>query len=251
MILEVGLNHLGNEKKALRYLNFFLSSNYKRLTFQINTKKYYSKFSHKLSQSFYKQALYKAKKRNKKIGLAVCDPETFKDYSEIKFDFYKLLSIGIKNPQLLSMLNNLKKEIYISLGIADDAKIKNCLKRLSLVPKKKIYLIYTSLSYDPNDLNLNRIKYLKKKFKLKVGYGHHYINILPLLFSGIFDYDFIFTYIKSKKININCENLPDNKHAIDIEDLNKIKSNQLEIKSFTKNKKKMNSKIKIYDKIYL
>ena len=98
------------------------------------------------------------------------------------------------------MLNNLKKEIYISLGIADDAKIKNCLKRLSLVPKKKIYLIYTSLSYDPNDLNLNRIKYLKKKFKLKVGYGHHYINILPLLFSGIFDYDFIFTYIKSKKI---------------------------------------------------
>ena len=251
MILEVGLNHLGNEKKALRYLDFFLNSNFKKLTFQINTKKYYSKFSHKLPQSFYKQALFKAKKRDKKIGLAVCDPQTFIDYSGIKFDFYKLLSIGINNPQLLSMLNNLKKEIYISLGIANDVKIRNCLKKLNFIPKNKIHLIYTSLSYDPNDLNLNKIKYLKKKFKLKVGYGHHYKNILPLLFSDIFDYDFIFTYIKSKKISINCKNLPDDKHAIDIEDLNKLKSNQLEIESFTKNKKKMNSKIKIYDKIYL
>ena len=53
------------------------------------------------------------------------------------------------------------------------------------------------------------------------------------------------------EININCENLPDNKHAIDIEDLNKIKSIRLEIESLTKNKKKINSEIKIYDKIYL
>ena len=149
------------------------------------------------------------------------------------------------------MLNNLKKEIYISLGIADDLKIKDCLKNLSFIPRKKIHLIYTSLSYDPDDLNLNRIKYLKKKFKLKVGYGHHYKNILPLLFSDIFDYDFIFTYIKSKKINLSCKNLPDNKHSIDIEDLNKIKSKQLEIEKFIKNKKKGNLKIKIYDKIYL
>ena len=124
-------------------------------------------------------------------------------------------------------------------------------KKIKFNTKKKIYLIYTSLSYDPGDLNLNRVKYLKKKFKLKVGYGHHYKNILPLLFSDVFDYDFIFTYIKSKKININCENLPDNKHAIDIEDLNKIKSIRLEIESLTKNKKKINSEIKIYDKIYL
>jgi sialic acid synthase SpsE len=251
MILEVGLNHLGDEKKALKYLDFFLNSNFKKLTFQINTKKYYSKYSHRLTKSFYKQALLKAKKRNKKIGLAVCDPQSFKDYSDIKFDFYKLLSIGVNSLQLVSMLNNLKKEIYISLGIADDLKIKDCLKNLSFIPRKKIHLIYTSLSYDPDDLNLNRIKYLKKKFKLKVGYGHHYKNILPLLFSDIFDYDFIFTYIKSKKINLSCKNLPDNKHSIDIEDLNKIKSKQLEIEKFIKNKKKGNLKIKIYDKIYL
>ncbi len=250
MILEVGLNHLGNEKKALGYLDFFLNSNFKKLTFQINTKNFYLKYPYKLTSKFYNYALSKARKRKKKIGLAVSDPKTFKEYSNLKFDFYKLLSIGINNLELLSMLNNIKKEVFVSLGMADDKKIKQCLKRLHSIPKKKINLIYTSLSYDSKDLNLNKIKYLKKKFKLKVGYGHHYKNNLPILFSKIFGYDFIFTYIKSKKINKNYKNLPDNKHAIDIEDLNKIELSQKEIENFIKNKK-TNFKMKIYDKIYL
>ena len=43
IILEVGLNHLGSEKKAKKYLNFFLKSKFKKMTFQINTVEYYKK----------------------------------------------------------------------------------------------------------------------------------------------------------------------------------------------------------------
>ena len=80
-------------------------------TKQINTKNFYLKYPYKLTSKFYNYALSKARKRKKKIGLAVSDPKTFKEYSNLKFDFYKLLSIGINNLELLSMLNNIKKNL--------------------------------------------------------------------------------------------------------------------------------------------
>ena len=44
IILEVGINHFGSIKEANEYLKFFLESNFKFLTFQIQTKKFYQKF---------------------------------------------------------------------------------------------------------------------------------------------------------------------------------------------------------------
>ena len=43
IVLEVGINHFGSTKEANDYLNYFLKSNYKFLTFQIQTKKVYEK----------------------------------------------------------------------------------------------------------------------------------------------------------------------------------------------------------------
>ena len=71
IILEVGINHFGSVKEANNYLNFFLNSNFKYLTFQIQTKKFYEKNFQKidfeLPISFYKKALIKAKLKNKKL----------------------------------------------------------------------------------------------------------------------------------------------------------------------------------------
>ena len=115
IVLEVGINHFGSIREANDYLNFFLKSDYKFLTFQIQTKRFYEKnlkkINFELPISFYKKAIRKAKLKNKKIGLAVCCPDSFEKYEDIKFDFYKLLSIAINNNSLINSLSKLKKKI--------------------------------------------------------------------------------------------------------------------------------------------
>ena len=244
IILEVGLNHLGNEEKAKKYLDFFLRSKFKKMTFQINTPKYYKEHPYQLSDTFYEKAIKLANSKNKKIGLAVCDPDSFKKYINFGFHFFKLLSIGIKNDKLISLLKKSKKEIYISLGIANHSLIKRCLNKFR--SKSNLRLVYTNLSYDPKDLDLKEIENLKKKFNLKVGYGHHYKNKLPVILSSILDCDFIFIYVKSKIINKFDKNLPDDKHAIDLNDLGKMDLKVSEVNELFKSRK-TNRRIKIFD----
>ena len=99
IILEAGINHFGRTTEAKKLLNFFLNSNFNHLTFMIHTSKFYEDFKNKidfeLKNEFYEKALYLAHKKKKKIGVAVCDPVSFKKFSNIKFDFYKLLLFPI------------------------------------------------------------------------------------------------------------------------------------------------------------
>jgi sialic acid synthase SpsE len=245
IVLEVGINHFGSLSDANSYLNFFLKSDFKNLTFQIQTTEFYKKNFHKINFElpikFYSDAIKKAKSKNKKIGLAVCDANTFKKYQNLDFSFYKLLGISINNYELIDMLSLKKKDIFISLAKGTDRKIYNCIKKFK--NKKKLNLIYTSISYDPKDLNLNRISYLKKKFKISVGYGHHYKNEVPLLLSKFYNSSFIFIYIKKKTFSKN-RNFPDDLHAFFLDELRYLDQKLKEIDIF-RNNYKINTKIKL------
>ena len=69
LILEVGINHFGSLLEAKKYLNFFLKSDFEYLTFQIQTEKFYKKFSSKINfelpVTFYLEAIKKVKKKKK------------------------------------------------------------------------------------------------------------------------------------------------------------------------------------------
>lgn len=245
IVLEVGINHFGIEAEAKKYLDFFLKSNFNYLTFQIQSQKFYKKFekkiNFKLPKEFYFYAIQKARSIGKKIGLAVCDLRTFKEYLDLKFDFYKLLGVAINNYELIAQLPN--KDIFISLAIADDKKIFNCIQKFRNF--NKLNLIYTNMSYSARDLNLSRINHLKKKFKLPVGYGHHFNSIVPLFVSKCFKPDFYFLYIKlfSKKKRI----YPDNDHAFFIDKIPELCRTLDEIDIYLENKN-LNYKIKLNDK---
>ncbi len=221
IILEAGINHLGKVSEANKILNFFLKSNFKNLTFMIQRKIFYEKIAKKnfkLPKNFYINAIKLAHKKNKKIGLSVCDPETYEQFSDLKFDFYKLLGISIINKELIDKLRLKKEPIYISLTKGTDKSINKCLK--FFLKKNNLKLIYTNMSYNPNHLDLNKITYLKKKFRLPVGYGHHYNNTIPIYLSALFNPSFYFFYIKpaaKKKISF-----PDNDHAFFLHQLNDI-----------------------------
>ena len=83
-----------------------------------------------------------AHKKKKKIGLSVCDVETFNEIKSLKFDFYKLLSIAINNYDLIDELKKTNKTIYISTGFNSSLeKIKNVLIILKIT-KKLFYFIH-------------------------------------------------------------------------------------------------------------
>jgi sialic acid synthase SpsE len=248
IVLEVGINHFGSVSLANSYLDFFLKSDFEYLTFQIQTEKFYKKFFKKINfelpVKFYFDAIEKAKNKNKKIGLAVCDVNSFKKYENLNFDFYKLLGISINNYKLIDMLSLKKKEVFISLAKGTDNKIYNCIKRFN--SKNKLRLIYTSMSYEPKDLNLKRINYLKKKFKIPVGYGHHYKDETAIFCAKTFNIPFIFLYVKNfKKDN---RKFPDDQHAFFIKDLDILINKIRCVEIFLKNSK-INTTIKIDEKI--
>jgi sialic acid synthase SpsE len=249
LILEVGINHFGKLSEAKKYLDFFLKSNFKYLTFQIQTESFYNKFNNQklnfeLPLKFYSDAIKKAKKKKKYIGLAVCDINTYYKYNALNFSFYKLLGIAINNYKLIDMLALKKKEVFISLAKANDRNIINCINRFNY--KVKINLIYTSISYDPKDLNLKRINYLKDKFKIPVGYGHHYKNEIPLFLSKHYSSSFSFIYVKKFSYRKNRV-FPDDTHAFFLNDLMSL-NQKLEEISILINNNNINTKIKLSDK---
>ena len=251
IVLEAGINHFGKLSEAKKFLNFFLNSNFKYLTFMIQKKEFYEKYKKSINfylpKSFYLNALNLAKRKKKYIGLSVCDENSYFEFKEINFDFYKLLGIAINNKNLINLLKKKKKNIYISLSKGSDENINRCLKYFG--NKKYLNLIYTNMSYDPNDLDLERIKYLKKKYKLPTGYGHHFNNDIPIYISKVLGSDFIFVYIKNfskKKVYY-----PDDSHAIFTKDLTNLVNNLNVTNVLLKRKRKFNINIKINEKIRL
>ena len=248
-ILEAGINHFGNENEAKYILNCFLKSKVECLTLQAQTKTFYEnykkKINFKLKNSFYKSAIKIAHKNNKKIGLAVCDLQTAKELQNINFDFYKLLSIAIKDDKLIKYLKTKKKAVYISTGKATDKDISKCIN--SFGEKKKLVLLHTPMSYEKSDLNLSRIKYLNQKFNIRSGYSHHYQNVSPIPLLMPLKPNCIFIYIKGRKRKGQL--FPDNKHAIYFKQLPKLLDDCVSINAMFGKGSKANTKIKIFDEI--
>jgi sialic acid synthase SpsE len=249
-ILEVGINHFGSTKKAKEIIKFFIKSKFKSLTFMIHKYDFYekqlknNKIDFTLPKYFYEFAIRECKKNKKKIGLSLCDINTYNNLEDLNFDFYKILGVAINNEELLEKINKKKKKVYISLAMGNDYKIKKCLSFFS--NKRLLNLIYTSMSYDPKDTNLTRISHLKKRFKIPIGYGHHFKNINAAILATFFNPNFYFFYIKGFFKNSN-KIYPDDKHAIHISELNNL--DQIIHDSYVIiNNKKNNTLIKLDDK---
>lgn len=224
--LEIGINHFGKVKEAGLFLDFIFKSKFKNITFMSQSKNFYreqrkKKIDFELDQHFYKEIIKKCHKKNKKIGLSVCDVSTFKNLENLNFDFYKLLSVSINNYELINMLKKKTKPVFISTGFkATDTKINNCLKAFK--PKKEISLLHTPMTYNFSELNLSRISHLKKKFDLNVGFSNHFKGkeFFPVL--SAYNPSQIFLYCKQKRVKNRI--YPDDGHAFYLDELESIKN---------------------------
>ena len=255
--LEAGINHFGQLDQANKILKYFLNSSFKNITYMIQSEKFYKKYKKrgldfKLSDNFYFNAIKECKKKKKKFGLAVCDAASFKDKRDLNVDFYKLLSIGIDDYELIEMLKIKKKPIFISTGFnVTERKIKKSIRLF--YNSNPIQLLHTPMTYTLDELNLKKINTYKKKFKLPTGYSNHFNN--KEIFSLLSNYKPNSVFLYCKPIKKKGRIYPDDQHAFYLNELENIKSSynyaskvkQFNVKRSFSNKKI--SKVKIFNEI--
>ena len=167
IVAEIGINHFGSEKELKLITDKLINSPIKNISIMCQSQLFYEKYKKKgLNFEFnyivYDKLIKKFKEKKKKIGLSVCDLESFNKIENLNFDFYKLLSVAINDYNLIEKLKKKRKKIFISTGFgATDSKISKCLKKLEII-KNKIELLHTPITYSERELNLRKILYLKK-----------------------------------------------------------------------------------------
>ena len=228
-IIEAGVNHFGNKKELNLITNYVFKSSFKKMTIMCHHGEFYKTYLKKginfeFSENIYSNLIEKFNKNKKKIGLSVCDYNTYSKIKHLNFDFYKLLSIAINDKRVIDALKKKNKKVYISTGLNSSLKkIKKCIKLFK--GYKKIEMLHTPMTYKPERLDLSKIHYLKKKFNIFIGYSHHNNDINTLYTLSFYKPKVIFLYCKQllKKNRI----YPDNDHAIHLKYLEKVKSNYL------------------------
>lgn len=234
---EIGLNHLGNSNNAIKLVNECLKFNVDGITLQIQPEFYYDNsknFRRALDIKTYKKISSILRRQKKLFGLAIMDIKTLEKFNKVKFDFFKILSLGFENAKLIKKAINTKKKIFVSTGFSDLNSIVNLGKKYP-----KINFIHTSLDLQAKDANLSAISTMKKKIRNKVSYGFHSTNLEILFISVSYSPDSIFFYIKPN----GKKRYPDNEHAISLKDLPKV------LKLIKVSKQSLGNGIKIKKKV--
>lgn len=230
-IAEIGLNHLGSEVLAKKYISYLCKTKIDGISFQIKKKIFYKDYklaflkknknfyknfrekkfylnsfknknfkSLELSNKFYKYAIKKCKDNNKLIGFALQDVTKINFFNSQKIDFYKILNEDIANEQLLEKIS-LNKDVLKFISISNDSIIIINKAIKILKNKKKIILSITDFNKRLDLNKLKKIKEFKKKFHLKVGYGNHsQVSDLKKLFKYNLDVLLFYVKLPDKKI---------------------------------------------------
>ena len=201
IIAEIGPNHNGSYKRAVRMIKLLKNSGVDAVKFQLaNPDEVYSKDAFKadyqlkntdkgsiIDMSKKNQLLRNehlkisklCKKMNIEYMCSAFDINSLKYLvKKIKIKKIKIPSGEIKSVDQLKYLSKLRKKIILSTGMSNINEIKSSIKILNKNFKKDITLLHCVSSYPAKkkDLNLNLINSLKKQFRLTVGYSDHSIG---------------------------------------------------------------------------
>ena len=206
---EIGLNHLGDEEECYKMIKSAILAGVDGITLQVWPKNYYDNsksFRRELSINFYKKISSYLKKKKITFGIALSEEEVVHRFKNINVDFWKVLSFGFHNKNLISLLLRKKKKIFLSTGVAS---IKD-IKKVS-VKNRKLEFIHTTLSSKINDANLNAINVMKSILKnKKISFSLHSTDDCVVATSIALGANPIFFYVK----NDNKKFYPDDAHAI-------------------------------------
>jgi len=107
---------------------------------------------------------------------------------------YKIPSACLTDTKLLKRIEKTKKPIILSTGMSTLKEIDEAIKILG---KKNLILLHCNSSYPAKieELNLNVIPFLKKRFDCIVGYSGHESGVYPTLYSIVLGSCFVERHI--------------------------------------------------------
>ena len=197
-IAEIGINHNGDIKNALKLIEASKLAGCDAVKFQKRTPKIATPKNSwnvmrdtpwgRMKYIDYKKKIEFGKKEYdiidkfcKKIGMlwtASCwDVPSVKFIEKYNVKFHKVPSACITDIELLEALKKTKKPIIISTGMSSEKQINKAVKTLS---QKNLSILHCNSSYPAQNhqLNLKYIQKLKMKFKKSViGYSGHEMNL--------------------------------------------------------------------------
>ena len=200
IIAEAGVNHNGKATLLKRLINTAADAKVDYIKFQAfkaehllcrNTKKakyqildsnpretqYDMLKKLELSKKHYDLIKKFCNRRKIKCIFSPFDIESLSIIKRFNLDYIKIPSGEINNLPLLEKIAKLKKKIILSTGMATIKEIQEALKILIKkgITKNKINLLQCNTDYPTRfeDVNLNSILQMKKKFKLGVGFSDH------------------------------------------------------------------------------
>ncbi len=209
IIAEAGGNHNGSLKKAYKlvdiakkagadYVKFqtfkaetLVSKNAPKAKYQ---KKNVKKISHyelikKLEMNYdmhVKIIKYCKIKKIKFLSSPFCI-DSFNLLKRFNLDYIKIPSGEITNLPMLRHIKKFKNNIILSTGMSNIKEINNAISILKN-NKRKIILLHCNTEYPTpqDDINLNAMLEIKKRFKLDVGYSDHSLGVqVPIIAAAL------------------------------------------------------------------
>ena len=177
IIAEIGINHEGSASSAEKLVDKAFKAGADAVKFQIvnpehsydnNTNSYKIYKKCQLSEVDYRTILDKFKHK----GIIFATPGDISSLelcNKLKFNLYKVSSGLLTNLPLIKAINETKKSIILSTGMATIEEIDKIFKIIK--NKKKISVLHAISIYPASILNanLNSIKYIENKYKVISG----------------------------------------------------------------------------------
>lgn len=246
IIAEVGVNHNGNFKTALKYIdeckrigadfvkfqlfkaqevvtNKAELAEYQKLEFpnyssQLEMIKHYE-----LSESQFKDLYDYAKQIGIGFLTSVFDLDSASFVNNLEMPYIKIASGEITNFPLIEILCQKHKNFIISTGMATLQEIRNVIQYVLSKGDKNIFLLHCISEYPSPvyEMNLKAIKTLEKEFNLPVGLSDHsmgtHISTAAVALGAV---------LIEKHITFNKNDKgPDHKASLDIDEFSTLISN--------------------------
>ena len=201
IIAEIGPNHNGSTKTALRMVDQLFKSGVDSIKFQLgNPDKVYSTDSFKadyqkkndkkksiiemaksyqLSHKDHLKISNYCKKKKIIYSCTAFDLDSLKFLDKvIKVPFFKIASGEVFSIDMLDYISKRNKPIFLSTGMSTFSDIILILKKLNKFKKKDITIMHCVSSYPARkeNLNLNIIDEIRKRHKCKLGYSDHSLD---------------------------------------------------------------------------
>ncbi len=124
---------------------------------------------------WYKKIFRKAKKLGLICFSSVFDEKSLKLLEKLKVPMYKIASLESLHFPLIEKVALTKKPIIISTGTLNLKEIDKLISFFKKINFKKYIILHCVTQYpaEPQNINLERIRYLKKKYNCLIGYSDH------------------------------------------------------------------------------